>query len=125
MTYLTYEEYTQKGGTLDSTAFNRYIDRASGIITNATFDRVQFMQEIPAEVKACCRDIVEYLFVNVPRETMVTSRSQSAGNVSESESYQTKTTDDIANDLDDIIYDYLHSVHDDKGTPLLYRGVAK
>jgi hypothetical protein len=55
----------------------------------------------------------------------VTSKSQSAGNVSESESYATKTADDIGNDMTDILRDYLSSETDDCGTSLLYRGAMR
>ena len=122
MTYLTYEEYTEIGGTLDLTAFNRNIDRACGIIDNATHNRIEYMADVPQRVKVLCRDLVEYLARNDTTEIAVTSRSQSAGGVSESESYATKTADDVYGDIQNMIYDYLLNVTDDKGTPLLYRG---
>lgn len=122
MTYLTYEEYTEIGGTLDLTAFNRNIDRACGVIDNATHNRIEYMAEVPQRAKALCRDLVEYLARNDTIEIAVTSRSQSAGGVSESESYATKTSDDVYGDIQNMIYDYLLNVTDDNGIPLLYRG---
>ena len=122
MTYLTYDEYVGIGGTLDLTAFNRNIDRVCGIIDNATHNRIECMAEVPQRAKALCRDLVEYLARNDTTEISVTSRSQSAGGVSESESYETKTADDMYGDIQNMIYDYLLNVTDDKGTPLLYRG---
>lgn len=122
MTYLTYEEYTEIGGTLDLTAFNRNIDRACGIIDNATHNRIDCMAEVPQRAKALCRDLVEYLVRNDTTEVSVTSRSQSAGGVSESESYATKTADDVYGDIQNMIYDYLLNITNDNGTPLLYRG---
>ena len=122
MIYLTYEEYSNIGGICDLTAFNRNIDRACGIIDNATHNRVDCMAEIPQRAKALCRDLVEYLARNDTTEIAVTSRSQSAGGVSESESYATKTADDVYGDIQNMIYDYLLNVTDDKGVPLLYRG---
>lgn len=122
MTYLTYEEYSNMGGVLDLTAFNRNIDRACGIIDNATHNRIECMAEVPQKAKALCRDLVEYLARNDTTEIAVTSRSQSAGGVSESESYTPKTADDVFGDVSSIVYDYLMSVKDDKGVPLLYRG---
>lgn len=122
MQYLTYVEYQAIGGTLDLTAFNRYIDRADGIIDNATFSRIAAMSAIPTEAKNLCRDLVEYLAGNVSRETIVTSRSQSAGSVSESESYSQKSQEDRQADIDTMIFDYLGRVKDDKGEMLLYRG---
>lgn len=121
MTYLTYEEYSNMGGVLDLTAFNRNIDRACGIIDNAIHNRLDSAQEISRKVKACTRDLIEYLAKN-EEIGIVTSRSQSAGGVSESESYVTKTADDVYGDIQNILYDYLVSETDENGTPLLYRG---
>ena len=124
MIYLTYDEYSAMGGICDLTAFNRNIDRACGIIDNATHNRIEGMAEVPQRAKALCRDLVEYLARNDITETAVTSRSQSAGGVSESESYATKTADDMYGDIQNMIYDYLLNVTDDNGTPLLYRGCS-
>ena len=122
MIYLTYDEYAEIGGICDLTAFNRNIDRACGVIDNATHNRIDCMAEVPQRAKALCRDLVEYLARNDTAEIAVTSRSQSAGGVSESESYATKTADDVYGDVQNMLYDYLGNEKDDKGTPLLYRG---
>lgn len=121
MIYLTYDEYSAMGGICDLTAFNRNIDRACGIIDNATHNRIECMAEVPQRAKALCRDLVEYLVEN-NNVKIVTSKSQSAGGVSESESYATKTADDVYGDIQNMLYDYLGNEKDDKGTPLLYRG---
>ena len=125
MQYLTYEEYSSLGGVLDLTAFNRFESRACGIIDNATHNRIECMAEVPQRAKALCRDLVEYLARNDTTEIAVTSRSQSAGGVSESESYATKTADDVYGDIQNMVYDYLLNVTDDNGTPLLYRGCLR
>ena len=122
MIYITYEEYSNIGGICDLTAFNRFSDRAFSIIDNATHNRIEYMAEVPQRAKALCRDLVEYLARNDTTEIAVTSRSQSAGGVSESESYATKTADDIYGDIQNMVYDYLGAETDDNGTPLLYRG---
>lgn len=122
MQYLTYEEYTEIGGTLDLTAFQRNIDRACGFVDLYTFNRLQSVLEVSQRVKACVRDLVEYLAANVLSGKVVTSKSQSAGAVSESESYATKTTDEVNSEMFNIVYDYLMSEKDDKGTPLMYQG---
>lgn len=125
MQYLDYQEYVSIGGICDATAFNRNIDRACGIIDNATHNRIEYMAEVPQRAKALCRDLVEYLARNDTTEIAVTSRSQSAGGVSESESYATKTADDVHGDIQNMIYDYLMAETDDNGTPLLYRGCSR
>lgn len=125
MTYLTYEEYVQIGGTLDLTAFNRNIDRVCGYIDALTFCRLQGVSEVSQRVKACVRDCVEYLAENVLSGKTVTSKSQSAGGVSESESYASKTADEINAEMICIVYDYLAAEKDDCGTPLMYRGAMR
>lgn len=125
MQYLTYEEYQEIGGTLDSTAFNRNIDRACAFIDANTQNRLQSVLEVSTKVKACVRDLVEYLANNVPSGKVVTSKSQSAGGVSESESYETKTADDANTEMLNIVYDYLATEKDDCGTPLMYRGAMR
>lgn len=125
MIYLTYEEYMEIGGTLDLTAFNRNIDRACGFIDLHTQSRLQSVLWVSRRAKACVRDLVEYLANNLSSEKAVTSKSQSAGGVSESESYATKTVDDINSDMLNIIYDYLATEKDDCGTPLMYRGAMR
>ena len=126
MIYLTYEEYSNIGGICDLTAFNRNIDRACGIIDNATHNRIECMAEVPQRVKALCRDLVEYLATNGNvNEKDVASWSESAGVVSESVSYVSKTKEEMQTDIDGLVYDYLASVTDDCGTPLLYRGCSR
>jgi hypothetical protein len=122
MQYLTYSEYVEIGGVLDETAFKRTIDRACGFIRNETFNRIEHMRHLPDEVKPCCRDLVEYMANNLVTKAAVSSKSQSAGGVSESESYAVKTLDDAVADMQSIVFDYLGSITDDYFVPLLYRG---
>lgn len=125
MRYIEYQEYLELGGICDSTAFNRNIDRACGIIDNATYKRIECMAEVPQRAKALCRDLVEYLARYSTSDMVVSSRSQSAGGVSESESYVTKTEVELQVDIDNMIADYLMVETDDDGTPLLYRGCSR
>lgn len=125
MTYLTYEEYSNMGGVLDISAFNHSISKVCGIIDNATHRRIECMKTIPQSVKALCRDLVEHISANSTSEKLVTSRSQSAGGVSESESYEIKSREEIQVDIDNMIADYLTAETDDNGTPLLYRGCIR
>ena len=120
MQYLTYEEYINMGGVLDLTAFNRNIDRACAMIDNRTQSRLECFEEIPQIVKVVCADLVDYIATNTV-DKVITSRSQSAGGVSESESYAVKTADDYANDLDRII-EPLEIVKTKNGISILYKG---
>ena len=125
MQYLTYEEYLNIGGVLDSAAFKRNIDRACGFVDLHTQSRLQSVLEVSQRAKACVRDLVEYLDNNVSSGKTITSKSQSAGGVSESESYATKTNDEINCEMLNIVYDYLATEKDDRGTPLMYRGAMR
>lgn len=123
MRYLTYEEYLSIGGALENIAFERVTDRACGIIDLYTHNRLRNVFGASEMVKACVRDLCEYFYNNgMTSGATITSRTQSAGGVSESESYATRTTDEADADVKRIIYDYLASEEADSGTPLLYRG---
>ena len=124
MQYLTYEEYQEIGGMLDSTAFKRNIFRACGIIDNATFNRIQRMLSVPVAAKELCRDLVEYFAANFGSSKQISNRSQSAGGVSESESFVIRSSDERAGEIDDMVKDYLMHELDDDGVPLLYRGAS-
>ena len=91
MIYLTYEEYSKMGGLLDLTAFNRNIERACCMIDIRTQSRLECFEEVPQIVKVVCADLVDYITTNTVEKPIVTSKSQSAGGVSESESYVVKT----------------------------------
>ena len=121
MQYLTYEEYQEIGGTLDLTAFKRNIDRACSMIDVRTQSRLEAFETVPQIVKIVCADLVGYIANNTVEKPFVTSRSQSAGGVSESESYAVKTADDFANDLDRI-FEPLKTVKTKNGISVMYRG---
>ena len=125
MTYLTYEEYSNIGGICDLTAFNRSIDRACGIIDNATHNRIEYMAEVPRQAKALCRDLVEYLANGFGSSKQISNHSQSAGGVSESESFVIRSIEERAGEIDDMVKDFLLNEVDDNGTPLLYRGCSR
>ena len=121
MVYLTYDEYKAIGGTLDLTAFNRNIDRACAMVDVRTQSRLKTFESIPDIVKVVCRDLVEYITENKVEKPNVSSRSQSAGGVSESESYTVKTAIDFSSDLDRI-FEALIPVETANGVSIMYRG---
>lgn len=121
MMYLTYEEYSNMGGICDLSAFNRNIDRACAMIDNRTQSRLKCFEEIPQIVKVVCADLVEYISANTVDKPAITSKSQSAGGVSESESYATKTAEDYSADLDRI-FEPLSVVMAKNGVSVLYKG---
>ena len=120
MTYLTYEEYSNMGGVLDLTAFNRNIDRACAMIDIRTQLRLETFEEIPQIVKVVCRDLVDYISTNSVEKPIVTSKSESQGPISESISYATKTAEDYSADLDRI-FEPLGLVKTKNGIQIDYR----
>ena len=120
MTYLTYGEYAEMGGICDLTAFNRNIDRACAMIDNRTQSRLECFEKIPQIVKVVCADLIDYISTNTV-EKVVTSKSQSVGGVSESESYATKTAEDYSLDIDRI-FEPLMVLKTENGINVLYRG---
>lgn len=120
MLYLTFEEYVELGGTLDYTAFTRNIDRACAMIDIRSHSRLEDFEEIPKIVKVVCVDLLDYISTNTV-DKAVTSRSQSAGAVSESESYAIKTAEDYSADLDRI-FEPLAVVNTKNGISITYRG---
>ena len=121
--FLTYEEYKEIGGTLDIAAFNSKIVRAEAMINNHTKHRLYEFEVLPEEVKYLCRDLVEYISHNVV-DKAISSKSQSAGGVSESVNYIVKSVDDYYNDITMLMADYLGGVKTERGVPVLYKGAA-
>ena len=59
--YLTYEEYTDVGGTLDETEFNYYAYEAESYIDWYTFNRLHNNKEIPDAVKRCEVYLIKFI----------------------------------------------------------------
>ena len=126
MQYLKdHQEYLALGGVCDATAYARFSDRAFGIVDNATHNRIEYMAEVPQRAKALCRDLVEYLANDFGSSKQISNYSQSAGGVSESESFVIRSIEERAGEIDDMVKDYLLNEVDDNGTPLLYRGCSR
>lgn len=59
--YLTYDEYTDVGGTLDETEFNYYAYEAESYIDWYTFNRLHNNTEIPDAVKRCEVYLIKFI----------------------------------------------------------------
>lgn len=126
MRYIDYDEYTSIGGTLDETTFNQVIVAACALVDRFTFKRLRDVETISENVAACIRDLCDYIYLNNSASNRaVASKSQSAGGVSESESYVTKSNEDLRAEMYDIVLNYLCIETDDNGTPLMYKGVRQ
>ena len=121
MNYLTYDEYAEIGGDLPLTAYQKNIDRVCAMIDIKTQDRLKAFDVIPKIVKVVCADLLEYCATNVAAKPMIASKSQSAGGVSESETYAIKTADDYDADIDRIM-EPLSAVKTKNGVCITYQG---
>ena len=126
MAYLTYEEYTGYGGTLDETEFVLLEFRARKKIDKWTDCRVQNMASVPEAVKLCMMQAITYegtygVAEQAASPTVASFNtdgySESYGSISEQAASAGKT-------LYSAVCSMLYGETDDEGTPLLYRGVA-
>lgn len=139
--YLTYEEYTEMGGTLEQAAFTDLEYEARSYIDWITFSRLKKMiargQEIPDEVKECMYHIIKLaldklMALQVPGENSGSQTGITAGIASQSNdgvsiSYNTLSAKDLLEssekEMTQAIQRYLSEVRDDLGHRLLYRGL--
>lgn len=59
--YLTYDEYTEVGGTLEETEFNYYAYEAESYIDWYTFNRLHNNTQIPDAVKRCELYLIKFI----------------------------------------------------------------
>ena len=119
MKYLTYEAYKAMGGTLEETAFFRFVFGAEQAVRRATFGRVDRMQEVPEAVKRLVFELANRAW----QKEEGTARLSSETVGSWSRSYQVQTEEGNKAEADTLIRNYLAAETDDNGVPLLYLGV--
>lgn len=127
MTYLTYDEYLDMGGTVDETAFTRLEHKARKKINKETFNRIEFgmvnemfYDEEIESIKECMYQLVTMLrndFSNAEDKVL-----SSVSNDGVSESYVVfSNIQELNNYMEDTIIDYLSDVYLEE-IPVLYRG---
>lgn len=136
--YLTYDEYTEVGGSLDEDIFNYYAYEAESYIDWYTFNRLHNSTTIPDAVKRCeifliglIQERLTALGISAPTSGGSTSdilqAVMSRSNDGVSVSYNTLSARDaIASFKDEIeqaIQRYLQGVTNELGRKLLYRGL--
>ncbi|MBQ7976813.1 MAG: hypothetical protein IJ300_14100 [Clostridia bacterium] len=112
--YLTYDEYTEMGGSLTEAAFCINLRRAEAEINKHTYRRLIDADTIPDEVKSCIWELIEVYHKKAKQV------AGSASNDGVSVSYEAI---DVAKETDSIIKRYLMHLSDSEGVPLLYMGV--
>lgn len=134
--YLTYDEYTEMGGTLDETLFDTLRLDAQGYIDWHTFNRLWNETEIPERVKICMYQLITLL--NVTNNTLVPN-VQSSGGINVNAQVTTQSNDGVSTtyavfsadmlyekakkEVDSCITRYLMGVVNSAGRKLLYRGL--
>ena len=112
--YLTYDEYTEMGGTLSTAAFSRLEFKARKLIDQRTFGRLKGLVQQPEAVKKL---VFELMVVEEKEQNGVL---QSVSNDGYSETYAVVNNEQKSTCL---IAAYLAQEKTADGTPLLYCGV--
>lgn len=132
--YLTWQEYTDLGGTLDFTAYPTYEFEARSLIDYWTFNRLQNEQNMPEAVKFCMYKLISLAVTqnNILSANPTLSNDNDAAISSQSNdgvsiSYNTMSASDVYQatkiDADRLVKQYLSGVKNSLGHDLLYRGV--
>jgi len=123
--YLTFAEYQELGGTLPESDFTTAEFKARKRIDYLTDCRVQAMAEIPEEVKLCMFSLIKVGSISGAEAQADNPLVSSFSTDGYSESYGS-ASDQVAalqKSMNAEIRTMLYGVLDDKGVPLLYRGL--
>jgi hypothetical protein len=118
MVYLTYEEYSGYGGTLDEFAYSRYEFKARQIIDSLTHGRISNDDPVRQAVKLAMVDLVNAIADDAGNNGR---EIQSMGNDGVSVAYTTAGSARARHA--EIVCDYLENETTDEGVPILYAGV--
>lgn len=136
--YLTYDEYTEMGGTLDEATFKDLEFEARSYVDWYTFSRLKNENIIPLQVKECMYYLIRLIFNKMntlntlpttDSETSTTGGSDilSQSNDGVSITYNKLSSKEMLSSLKDEIADsinrYLQGVTNSLGKKLLYRGL--
>lgn len=117
--YITYNEYKEKGGKLDETAFFTYSYEAYKRISSETFNRID--TDAPGEaVKMCMIRVTDLLSESEISNERVSSEAHDG----HSTSYEKATPEEFEKKILSVIHTYLADETAANGVPLLYRGVG-
>ena len=131
--YLTYNEYTSMGGTLEEIPFTNFEFQAEAEINYATFNRLKKDKTIPEEVKR-----LTYYLINLLEKkeasfslgkgesgagTYITSQSNDGVSISYNGMSPSDLIELCKTDSLKAIKSYLEGVTNEAGRKLLYRGI--
>lgn len=134
--YLTYDEYSDMGGTLDETLFDTLRLDAQGYIDWHTFNRLWNETEIPERVKICMYQLIKLLEVTA---NMMTPDIQATNGINVNAQITRQSNDGVSSEYAvltaDMLYEkakseinscidrYLSGVLNSAGRKLLYKGL--
>lgn len=130
--YLTYQEYTNLGGTLDLATFNKHEFEAETMVDWYTFNRLKNESTIPEPVKHLMKYLIDSIqqqlsLLHTGAEAPSEARIASQSNDGVSISYDILSASDVLNRLkeqeSETIRRYLQGVTNSAGRKLLYRGL--
>lgn len=116
--YLSYDEYTNMGGSLTAAAYPRYEKKAAKIIDYYTCQRFADVNPLPEEVKYLMYELITKLVDTEDKGTVVASESNDGTSIT----YVQKDQNAIGSEYWVLIKTYLADIVID-GVPVLYKGV--
>lgn len=135
--YLTYDEYTAMGGTLDASTFDDYEFRAEALINWYTFNRLKGSTNLPPEVTRLMKYLIDLAQKQADAMNLgggLSASSDGTGvfitqqsNDGVSTSYTGMPSEDLfiacQKQMDSAVKLYLNGVMNELGQKLLYRGL--
>ncbi len=131
--YLTYDEYTSMGGTLEEVHFSNFEFQAEASINYYTFGRLKGDSIIPIEVKRLMKYLVDLMEKKAAAFSLGKSDANSDVHITSqsndgvSISYNGLAPDNLIElckeDILTNVRNYLEGVTNEAGRKLLYRGV--
>ena len=135
--YITYEEYTSYGGTLDETTFNQVYFQAKSFVDWVTFNRLQKEETFSEEVKRCMFDLISLLYNKqlalTPSDVTSTTSSTGSAGITEMSNdgvevkFTVLSSDELLthlrSEIASTINRYLGASYNSLGKKLTYRGI--
>ena len=138
--YLTYEEYSDMGGTLDETLFDNLLLDAQGYIDWYTFNRLWKeewrTEDIMERVKICVYQLINLV---AAKQNLLTPQGTNGGGININAQVSQQSNDGVSTtyavlsgellfqkakkEIEETINRYLNGVMNSAGRKLLYRGL--
>lgn len=138
--YLTYDEYTEMGGTLDETLFNNLVLDAQGYIDWYTFNRLWKeewrTEDVMERVKICMYQLIGLV---AAKSNLLTPQTAPTGGINLNAQVSTQSNDGVTTtyavlsgellfahakkEIEECINRYLSGIMNNAGRKLLYRGL--